>query len=237
MVTYKDVKLMIDGLQNTRVKGLSGLSDELTEEIIKGEGEFSHNDYLFFTHDHEDHFSVELLKKYSENNDFEKVFFPELLQGTEALKEFLESHSLDYHVFNEEEEELRVTHEITIKGFKTSHLVGTTDPQHYCYLMRIGHKNLLFTGDAHVQQHIFERQLKNEKIDVLFVNPLFINRKEGRKIISEVIKPDLMCVYHMPFPEEDVYRFERLVQRDLSKYEEAFPKSKVFRKTYEVVEI
>lgn len=237
MVAYKKIKIMIDGLQSTKTRGLSGLPGELIEELLRGEGCFSHCDYLLFTHEHEDHFSVELLEKYIKSNQSKKCFFPILVKEGEEIKKMLLKNSLEDHLFSKDEEVVEITPEIKVKAFKTPHLAGASDPLHYCYLLKIENRTLLFTGDAKYQRDIFEKEINDENIDIVFVNPLFINKKEGREIIDEIIKPELMCVYHMPFPEDDYYRFDKLVQRDLSKYGALLPRTKIFRHTYDFIEV
>jgi hypothetical protein len=65
--------------------------------------------------------------------------------------------------------------------------------------------------------------LENEDIEAVFINPLFLNNKRGREVITKSIKPKKLIVYHIPFADDDKYKMRKMVSRDAEKYEDQLP--------------
>lgn len=68
LVQYGDTKVLFDSLYGKAGHRFSPLPRFLEQEIMAGEGDFSHIDYLVFSHNHGDHFSADYLKTYLGQN-------------------------------------------------------------------------------------------------------------------------------------------------------------------------
>lgn len=86
---------------------------------------------------------------------------------------------------------------------------------------------MFIIGDADFRSEYFEKMLHDAKIDIAFVNPLFINNKKGREVINNVIKPKYLVIYHIPFKNDDKIEFRKLVSHDIMKYNDDLPPATV----------
>ncbi len=222
LVEYDQKKLLIDGIYHTKMEGFSNIPDRILSEIRSGYGKMSDVDCLLFTHAHEDHFSADLLLELL-NNGFQKeryVLLPSgmVLKDTGKMKGFSEKSEkckIEFHV--EERIPLRLMNEIELEVLPVKHMgEAYQDVQNNCLLVTLGTNRILFTGDAEPNVELFRSLIGNRKILGVFVNPLFYHQKEGTRIIEEILKPEFVVVYHVPFPEDDKFYLGKMAGKDMA---------------------
>lgn len=219
MLEFRGTKLLIDGIYDERGHCFSNLSVEQWGNMKKGKEVFSNIDYLLFTHEHGDHFSPDRVMQYLDYQRPKAIFMPKngamslntLQKKAEDLKipcALLDKDFCRKTVFKPEED-------IRIKVFHTRHLDKIYwEVPHFCYLLELGEKKILFTSDVDFNYEDFA-ELKNTVLDAVFINPLFNKSKEGRKLFSDgVLQAKMKVVYHIPFAGDDRMHIRKIVERE-----------------------
>lgn len=227
LVKYRGIKFLIDGLYNDNGHGFSNIPVKLLTKIINGKDEFKNINYIIFTHNHQDHFSAEYTMEYLKNNDITCIFMPS--DGSNAiieLQNYLKDSYIDYRLLKMSISDsycYKVNEDISITIFNTCHMGEQyRSVENYCFLLSLGTKNILFTADADYVLSYFESPLAGVDVDTVFVNPLFFNNKAGRNVIEQVIRPNKVVIYHIPFPEDEKLQLRKIVERDMIRYKSDF---------------
>ena len=84
------------------------------------------------------------------------------------------------------------------------------DVPHVCYLLRFDERRVLFTADSDYLHEDFLR-LADTPLDAVFLNPLFYQAYYDRRLFHGHFDTDTLCVYHVPFREDD-----RMHMRDMA---------------------
>jgi hypothetical protein len=90
-------------------------------------------------------------------------------------------------------------------------------------LLNLDGRKLLIVADAAEDHEYFSSMLAGENIKIALVNPLFVNRFAGRKVINEAIKPEKLIIYHIPFDDHGAHGFRKIVPHDVHKYQGSLP--------------
>lgn len=229
LIEADGVKFLIDGLHKKISTTFSGLSAEVFADLCEGKKELYQNiNYLIFTHLHEDHFSAEYTEKYLESNKVEGFFAPEILKDKYiSLHNMVEQNSEQSYYFDlslGEKQTIRLLDNLSIEVFSAVHAGDQyADVENYCYLINFAGRKLFIISDSDYDSEYFSKMLKNKDIEAAFINPLFLNNKRGREVITEALKADRLIVYHLPFADDDKYRMRNMVKRDSEKYKDHLP--------------
>lgn len=229
LIEADGVKFLIDGLHKKNSTTFSGLSAEVLADLCEGKKELYQNiNYLIFTHLHEDHFSAEYTEKYLESNSVDGFFAPEILKEKYiSLNNKVEQNSDQSYYFDlslGEKQTIRLSDDFSIEVFSAVHAGDQyADVENYCYLINFGGRKLFIISDSDYDSEYFSKMLKNEDIEAAFINPLFLNNKRGREVITEALKAERLIVYHIPFADDDKYRMRNMVKRDAEKYKDQLP--------------
>lgn len=205
---YGETTLLIDGIYRDLDGNFSNLPERVWEEMRRGEGELSNIDYLFFTHQHQDHFYLPYLREYLAHNRIKGLCLPpqERAEGLSPLLSF------------DAEGKLELSEDITVRFLDVRHL-----DRHFaavvnrCFWLKMGEKHLLFLGDGDYQEEVFA-EMCPLPVDMAFVTPIFYNHPKGRRILREILGVKKIIVYHFPFPEEDTLHYTKMTSRDMEKY-------------------
>lgn len=223
LIQGKNHGFLIDGIHHDKNQPFSVVQKEKLNQMINGSGQYKDVEYILYTHCHSDHFSEKYTKAYLGNNHVKALFIPKTyLDGHGDFKEDSSNQNTQLVNLQGGLGEL-ITYEsqdeINIMAFKSFHLGEEyKEEDHYCFLLNIGHKNILITSDADYDALTFMSALEDIKIHVMVVNPLFYNHKAGREIIYNLIRPKEIIIYHIPFEEDDRYKLRRLTKRDMDKH-------------------
>jgi hypothetical protein len=121
-------------------------------------------------------------------------------------------------------EKIKLSEKLSLKVFSAVHAGEQyADVKNYCYLINFAGRKVFIISDSDYDSEYFSKMLKNEEIEAVFVNPLFLNNKIGRKVLTDAVKAERVIVYHLPFAEDDKYKMRQMVSRDAEKYKEELP--------------
>lgn len=223
------LKILIDGIHENNDGEFNGLSKQVLKDLIDGEKLLFQNiDYILYTHCHYDHFSAAATAAYLERHPVKGVLMPD--HGTRAFISLRETASrradstwlldLSQGVKNE----IKLSEDFTLTVFRSVHAGAEyADVDHFCYLLNFGGRKLFIIGDSEYNSGYFSQMLAGEAIDAAFVNPLFLNKHDGREVLSQALKPKKLIIYHIPFEGHDKFGFRKLVIQDVKKYRESMP--------------
>lgn len=227
LLKYKNIKVLIDGIYIDETGYFSQVPDEVVKQYEAGTGDFGDIDYILFTHDHEDHFSMRALQNYLATNNPEAVFLPHMKNVyKEKLKEkykdreinFIDNYKTQKHTRYIINDEMKIdVYPATHSGEKFASICNL------CYLITINNEKILFTGDVDMKESNFWYVPELGKINTLVVNTVFLQNTEGRRIINEYIDPDKVLVCHIPFEEDDKFSWRKYITTTKKKYKDYLP--------------
>ncbi len=234
-------KVLIDALFDDRRISYCQVPDEATLLRMRdGVAPFDDIDLILLTHNHQDHFSAEVVLSTLKKNLATRMIGP--LQATRSLvadppiDEQVGSRilSVDLEPFESlvlEVEGVRVT---AIRLPHSRYEIvdaesGETIDRHrnvvnLAFLIEVGKTRFLHVGDAVLDQSrkLFEEGLYPEgAVDLAFLE-YFDSSPKTRQILERWIKPKRIVFMHLPAEEEEIEELSRMLSID-------FPNSKVFK--------
>ena len=221
LLEYNGTTLLLDGIFGGEGHPFSNLKPEIWERMLRGEVPFDKIDYLLFSHAHPDHFSPEMVKEFLQLRRIKGIFLPGTYKVEKSgLAAFLKERKIPAVLLSEQTDHAtyQVDSEISVHGFSTRHLDKRyVNVHHFCYLLRFGDKYILFTADVDYTHETFE-YIRNISLRAVFVNPLFFSAlRQGRFFRGEFNTP-MICIYHVPFSEDDAMRIRPMLAHDLVKW-------------------
>lgn len=157
-------------------------------------------DILIFTHEHEDHFCSEYVKKVWEKNSQLMIY------STETTIKSLQKINIPednlYQVADGEE--------IKIDNLHITFMQSIHEGEQYSYiqnltlLIKTADKHLAVTGDAMPCKELFEKiSVWSSHIDWLFAPFPYVGLRSTRKLMEEYLDIKNIFVLHQPRPEAD----------------------------------
>ncbi|WP_461206795.1 MBL fold metallo-hydrolase [Clostridium sp. DL1XJH146] len=232
MIEYNNTKILVDGIHSKKALSFSSVPKSLLDKIVKGIEPFNNIDYLLFTHQHIDHMDAKKVLEYTHNNKSTFLISPKYLEremqnnSSKTLEEVQNKILLHSKIG----EIKHISFEnISIKYFRSLHDgVDYQNINNYCYIINLGTKTFLHIGDTSIDEEFLRKFLAEEKIDIAFLNFPFICLSKGRKIISEIIRPEELLVFHLPFEEDDKFGYRKSTIKSLEKFKDILPKTTIF---------
>jgi L-ascorbate metabolism protein UlaG (beta-lactamase superfamily) len=229
LLRFGATKLLIDGIHQNALGPFDGLSAGVLADLLEGVNpSFRDIDYLLFTHCHGDHFSAGLVEEYLRRYSVKGVMMPDRQTWPyPSLREIVGLRA-DRHWWLalplEKRMDAQLTDELTVTVFCSIHAGEEyRDIENFCYLLRYRGCNVLVMGDSEYNPLYFSKTLAGERIDVLFVNPLFLCLLSGRKVIK-ALNPGRVIVYHLPFEDKDgMIGMRKRAANDAEQYKETLP--------------
>jgi len=234
LLQFQDVKIMIDGISKDESGAWSSISDHVYADLLAGEKPlFQKIDYVFYTHCHSDHFSAELTEKFLQKHRVKGLIMPDLeTRGYGSLRRTAARQADEVWLLSLEfgqKKEIRLTDEISLTVFRSIHEGGAKNIsiENYCYILNLNGRKVFIIADGEYNSEYFTRMLADESIETAFINPMFLNGADGRKVVLDSIKADRLIVYHIPFAEKDQMGFRNIVSHDVKKYRDILPPTDV----------
>jgi len=192
-------RILVDPFHTEKQQGFSTVRPSLFGEILN-EPSFAKPDCICYTHCHPDHFSRELTEAYLRKWPNAELFLPEPV--------FDRQHLVSEPVFTWEKNDiclqfLRLPHEGAIYR----------DTVHYGLLVKIAGVHILIPGDCAVASPVLAERLKGEKIHLAILDFPWITLKRGREFVLQILKPESVVAFHLPFEEDDVCGYRDAVCR------------------------
>ena len=147
------------------------------------------------------------------------LFFPEdEAEPVQELAYFLRrrdipfvqlSHTTDHTVW-------RLGEHIRLQAFRTQHLGQEFyEVPHVCYRISFDGREVLFTADTDYL-HETLAQISGTALEAVFVNPLFFQALFDKRLFHGALEAKCICVYHIPFREDDRMHMRESVRRRLT---------------------
>lgn len=232
LVTWQGHKLLVDGIHAGGDHQFSAVPQPMLEDIVAQRPPFDGIEWLLFTHLHVDHFSAAWVQRFLEAHPAVPLYLPAgnggagVDPGINTLRQYLMAHASPVR-------ELRLPSDrpvcyplcpgLRVTAFYAQHDgADFQDTEHYCLMLTLGERNVLFLGDAAQDVDYFSGVLPGVSIDTVITNPLFLNRPAGRQVL-QMLRPEKIVVDHIPFAWEDRMRFREMVVRNVRRWQEQLP--------------
>lgn len=240
ILEYRGMKLLLDGIYGEEGHPFSNLGPERWQQMLQNLPPYDGISYLLFTHLHPDHFDPDLTLAYLKRHPVKGIFMPDdpALQGSPLLS-YIKEQRIPCVMLSAQTNRGRfqIEPEIEVQAFAVPHLDRRyRDVPHYCYLLSFGEKQVLFTADADYTTETFSN-LKGVSLRAAFVNPLFFGALRHDKFFKGTLDTKTICVYHVPFPEDDKMRMRASIARDLLTWPGEKPEAEVLCYPNQFVEL
>lgn len=217
LLAYRGRKLLVDGLFRAENIPFSNLPAETVRALYGSLPPYDGIDYLLFTHGHPDHFSRGMLEEYLAENPVKGVLLPPSRNPAHVqFEQELRARGVPCGAAPlSGPTEIALEPDLRVRTIPTRHLDPKyADVPHVALLLTLGSKHLLLTGDADYTAETFPGL---PPLRAVFLNPLFFRAYKYGKFFHGDFPTETVCVYHVPFPEDDAYRVRELLARDLTR--------------------
>lgn len=218
LLRYRGTTLMLDGIYGREGHPFSNLTPEVWGQMLTGGGPFDRVDYLLFTHHHPDHFSPEMTLEYLKARPVKGIFKP-AAEGESRLDDYILDRRIPCVALSSQTDHAvyRIEPHISVRAFATRHLDRKyQDVRHFCYLLSFDEKHVLFTVDTDYMSETFSA-IREVPLRAAFVNPLFFHVLRDPRFFHGALKAETICVYHIPFRNDDPMNMRRMLTRDLER--------------------
>jgi len=212
-ITTPEGRIWIDALHDEHEETFSDVTPAMWDEM-KTHPDFRDPDVLVFTHLHGDHFSRRLLEEAMRLYPHAKVILP---SAEESFRQFT--------VGQDEISCIRTLHEG--RAF--------TDTLHEAVVIESTGRRILLTGDMRVdaetaaklvrdfcrntgaEMHGTEETRRPSGLfDTVFAAFPWETTTRGRKILEDILRPEQVVLYHIPFQEDDLFEYRDGVRKVLT---------------------
>lgn len=108
---------------------------------------------------------------------------------------------------------IQIEPDISVQAFMVPHLGEEYQSvPHVCYLLTFDGRRVLFTADSDYLHEDFSR-LADTPLYAVFLNPLFYQAYYNTRLFHGHFDTDTLCVYHVPFPEDDGMHMQDMARR------------------------
>jgi hypothetical protein len=229
ILQFSSTKILIDGIHVGNANSFSGLSELVLTDLMTGEKPlFKNINYLLYTHCHADHFTVRHNELFLQRHHINGLILPNLeTMALRSLRQIAMQQADDLWLLDlplGDREDIRFTNEISLTIFRSVHAGKQyANIENYCFLFNFAGRKVFIISDSEFNVEYFSKMLERKKIEIAFVNPLFINLQVGRDVITKSLRPERLVVYHIPFENCDRTGFRELVIRDKEKHQDSLP--------------
>ncbi|MDF2889827.1 MAG: hypothetical protein K0R80_194 [Clostridia bacterium] len=224
LINIDGKKVLIDGLNNAAYPLYKSTPLEISKQITEGISPFDHIDVMLITHNHSDHFDVESVVRFLNNNsDAAVISTNEVVSAIKKqISDFLEERLIEIPLENKCEKRIQVKG-IDIVAFSLAHDgIEHTEVHNLAFLID-GSKKVLHLGDGAPKKENYEAlQLNQYKIDLLIANFPYVSLPSARNIIEEYIKPKKIAVVHLPYRELDRFGWIHSAKKSYDRVKASF---------------
>ncbi len=210
LIRFSGMGILVDALHTQPTKKFSTLDYALLRKIVTGREGFSDIGLMLVTHDHIDHNDNAVLLQFIERHQETVVLTPSLSGGEKIQR--LGQKRQSFQASNIHVEAARLTH--TGEKYK--------EVENYGFLLEAGGKTLLFLGDSMDDAEGIRQLIGGRHIDAAFLNFPLVTLARGKRIVREVIRPDKVFVFHLPFVQDDREGYLKATMRSVER-EKDFP--------------
>ncbi len=214
LLQYRGIALLLDGIFGKRDNPFSELPDGCWQAMLREEPPLARLDYLLFSHYHPDHFAPEMVRELLEHRTVKGLFYPEDgAPQVRSLSDWLRQWGVPCVLLSPRTDRavVQIEPDISVQAFIVPHLGEEYRAvPHVCYLLCFDGRRVLFTADSDYLHEDFSR-LAATPLEAVFLNPLFYQAYYDERLFHGHFDTDTLCVYHVPFREDD-----RMHMRDMA---------------------
>ncbi len=214
LLQYRGIALLLDGIFGKRDNPFSELPDGCWQAMLREEPPLARLDYLLFSHYHPDHFAPEMVRELLEHRTVKGMFYPEDgAPQVRSLSDWLRQWGVPCVLLSPRTDRavVQIEPDISVQAFIVPHLGEEYRAvPHVCYLLCFDGRRVLFTADSDYLHEDFSR-LAATPLEAVFLNPLFYQAYYDERLFHGHFDTDTLCVYHVPFREDD-----RMHMRDMA---------------------
>lgn len=214
LLQYRGISLLLDGIFGKRDNPFSELPDGCWQAMLREEPPLARLDYLLFSHYHPDHFAPEMVRELLEHRTVKGLFYPEDgAPQVRSLSDWLRQWGVPCVLLSPRTDRavVQIEPDISVQAFIVPHLGEEYRAvPHVCYLLCFDGRRVLFTADSDYLHEDFSR-LAATPLEAVFLNPLFYQAYYDERLFHGHFDTDTLCVYHVPFREDD-----RMHMRDMA---------------------
>jgi L-ascorbate metabolism protein UlaG (beta-lactamase superfamily) len=205
LITVGDKKVLIDALFETNMQNIDP-PDEVLERIVNGEPPFDQIDLVFATHDHFDHFSVDLVRDHLRNNPA-AVFIssPDAVRRIQRLGDEFDERLIAVNLQPGERSRLSVNG-IELDCLYITH--GHPSMQNIGVVITVGEYTFFHTGDMNIDSSVEyyisledfqEYGLHQIEIDLAILPAHIYSLEEGVTLIENGIQARYLSPMHYSY--------------------------------------
>lgn len=214
LLQYRGISLLLDGIFGKRDNPFSELPEGCWQAMLREEPPLARLDYLLFSHYHPDHFAPEMVRELLEHRTVKGLFYPEDgAPQVRSLSDWLRQWGVPCVLLSPRTDRavVQIEPDISVQAFIVPHLGEEYRAvPHVCYLLCFDGRRVLFTADSDYLHEDFSR-LAATPLEAVFLNPLFYQAYYDERLFHGRFDTDTLCVYHVPFREDD-----RMHMRDMA---------------------
>lgn len=210
---------MVDVLHRGTAGGFSPTPPEICSQFMTHTGLFQDAPHFAVTHFHPDHFSDVMVRRFMDEYPQSKVYLPSL-----------SSRGVHRHPLSDRSECVDFGN-LSIISFEAIHEGAKfADDPNRIFDLVMENRHYLLCGDACLDNDLARRvsSVCPMHPDAAFINVYQLNSPGGKDFLLR-IKPKRIFLYHLPFPEDDVYFYRKSAAHIISKanWPAELPKAKI----------
>lgn len=204
-IDFANKRIWIDALHQRKVRGFSTITTDLYARLLCNEN-FEAPDIICYTHCHPDHFSKKMTLDAAQRFTDAKVISPEsIAEGWIKVDGDRWEMTVD---------DLRITYiRLPHEGDAYINVI------HYGIILSDGNRNILLPGDCRICSEELAENVSGLDIDLAILDFPWVTLPRGKTFLDMHIHPNNICVYHLPFAEDDVNSYRSASVSALKRYD------------------
>jgi L-ascorbate metabolism protein UlaG (beta-lactamase superfamily) len=229
LLESSNTKVLIDALFNTGLDRYACPDSALLSQMVLGKPPFEKIDYLFFTHNHPDHFNDSLVIGFLEQHPESIMICPDqVFDQLNDRQNVDETYLKQILVFTPDSGQV-IQHEfdnLVMKACRTRHS-DTYNIENNAYILDFGGVKIFHSGDSWKEalNEWNDFDLKAENIDLALVNGFYAG--DGFKLLNDKMSPHQIILIHMK--NEHLDMFADIMAKDTA----VFHNATLFKKSLE----
>ena len=205
--------VLIDALHRGEIEMYARPSDKVLHDLENATGNFSSVDLILVSHYHRDHFKAESVASHMAANPGARLISsPQVVEEVRrAASGTINADSAYPPVPGRTKFRLAG---VDLEMLRLSHGSGRfAKIQNLGQVFSLGGKKFLHLGDAEIAAGNFTvHKLAKDRIDYAFIPYWFLTDAEGRRIVTEIIRPRKIIAMHIPPADLEIERKKILAE-------------------------